>query len=116
MTINLTLLFPPSANRYWRHARGRTYLAKEALDYRAAVLICCIEQRASRLMIADPICIKIEIAPPDKRKWDLDNRIKQLLDALAHAAVYQDDAQVEELIARKMSPTKGGACKVGIMW
>ena len=30
--LRLTLPYPPSANRYWRHNRGITHLSAEARD------------------------------------------------------------------------------------
>jgi hypothetical protein len=35
--VRLSLPESPSANRYGRHARGRTYLSAEAADYRRTV-------------------------------------------------------------------------------
>lgn len=112
-TVTITLPFPPSANRYWRHARGRTYLAKEAVEYRQAVLAACAMQGVVHRLQVDLVII-IELSAPDKRRWDLDNRIKQLLDALAYAGVYQDDGQIVRLTAIKLSPVTGGRCVVTI--
>lgn len=112
--VTITLPFPPSANRYWRHARGRTYLAKEALAYRDTVRLCCLEQGVALLMIAKALIVTIELSPPNHRKWDIDNRIKQLLDALAYAGVYCEDEQIVKLTALKLSPVPGGRCVVAI--
>ncbi|NBW23084.1 MAG: RusA family crossover junction endodeoxyribonuclease, partial [Caulobacteraceae bacterium] len=38
-----------------------------------------------------------EAFPPDKRKRDLDNVLKSLLDALTHANVWDDDSQIDDL-------------------
>ena len=50
----------------------------------------------------DRLIVTIEAYPPDKRKRDLDNILKSLLDALQHAGMYPDDSQIDVLsIARK---------------
>jgi Holliday junction resolvase RusA-like endonuclease len=43
--------------------------------------------------VSGPICVKIELACPQRRKFDLDNRIKPLLDLLVtHGLIDADDA------------------------
>lgn len=104
----LSLPEPPSSNRYWRHARGRTYLSADALAYRETV---SAKYAAS--------CTLDAVAFPDepivvcftwyrgRRAGDLDNRVKQLLDALQGLA-YTDDAQIVELHAyREDAPRRG---------
>ena len=81
---------PPSANRYWRHAKGRTYLSAEAKAYRLAVA-----DAYPHSTIAYPTeALSIRFAwYRGKKSGDLDNRIKQLLDALCWLA-YTDDKQI----------------------
>ena len=50
--------------------------------------------------------------PRDKRKIDIDNRIKSVLDALQDAGVFDDDFQVDELSIVRGKPIKGGAIRV----
>ena len=44
--------------------------------------------------------------PPDRRRRDLDNLLKPALDALQHAGVYEDDSQVDWLVARRRAPDR----------
>ena len=37
------------------------------------------------------------LVPADRRRWDIDNRIKSLQDALQVSGVYADDSQIDEL-------------------
>jgi crossover junction endodeoxyribonuclease RusA len=41
--------------------------------------------------------VEIEVFPPDKRKRDIDNLLKSLLDSLTHAQVWKDDNQISDL-------------------
>jgi crossover junction endodeoxyribonuclease RusA len=50
--------------------------------------------------------------PRDKRKIDIDNRIKCVLDALQDAGVFDDDFQVDELSIVRGKTIKGGAIRV----
>lgn len=52
--------------------------------------------------------------PPDQRKRDLDNLLKQTLDALQHAGIFKDDAQIDEILIRRGLSCKGGRMLVQI--
>ena len=52
--------------------------------------------------------------PRDKRKIDIDNRIKCVLDALQDAGVFNDDFQVDELTIVRGKTIKGGGIRVMI--
>lgn len=43
------------------------------------------------------LSLTIDAYPPDRRKRDLDNILKSLLDALQHAGIYSDDSQIDIL-------------------
>jgi len=91
----LVLPYPPSANRYWRHAKGRTYKSEEACAYQEAVGRQCTA--LGLRPEGGPVCVQLIFYRP-RRSGDLDNRIKQCLDAL-QGYVFVDDAQVVELHA-----------------
>jgi crossover junction endodeoxyribonuclease RusA len=95
--MTITLPYPPSSNRYWRHAGGRTYRSKEAVDYINLVGALCIEARVKP--VADTVRVSVEIFRPAKR-GDLDNCLKVLLDSLRGYA-FVDDAQVIEIHAMR---------------
>ena len=61
---------------------------------------------------AGPLRVEIEAFPPDKRKRDLDNILKSLLDSLTHAGVWEDDSQIEDL--RIYKATIAGMVKVRV--
>ncbi|NBW20709.1 MAG: RusA family crossover junction endodeoxyribonuclease [Caulobacteraceae bacterium] len=64
------------------------------------------------LKAAGSVRVVIEAFPPDRRKRDLDNILKSLLDALTHAGVWEDDSQIEDL--RIYRSTIAGMVKVRI--
>ena len=53
--------------------------------------------------------------PPDRRRRDLDNLLKSTQDSLAHAGVYQDDAQIDLLLVRRREPIKPGMITIEIL-
>lgn len=91
----LVLPYPPSANRYWRHANNRTFKSAEATHYQQVVAWQC----AALGLVPErsPVCLNITVYRP-QRRGDLDNRLKVLLDAL-QGFVFVDDEQVVELHA-----------------
>ena len=88
--IRLVLPYPPSANSYWRHAKGVTYLSREAKDYRKVVALIGANCRPLR----GPIRLTAYVYRP-RRIGDLGNCEKVLSDALQGIA-FEDDAQVVE--------------------
>lgn len=50
----------------------------------------------------DSIKIRIKAYPPDKRRRDLDNLLKSLLDSLQHAKLFPDDYQIDRLAIQRM--------------
>ena len=95
--MNLTLPYPPSANRYWRHSNNRTYRSHEAVKYINQVGKLCSD--AGIVPTAETVKVTVEIYRPAKR-GDLDNTLKVLLDSLCGYA-FKDDSQVVEIHAMR---------------
>lgn len=64
--------------------------------------------------MSGPLIVHIDIFPPDKRRRDLDNCLKSLLDALQHGGAYLDDSQIVRLSIEKGLPVEGGKTIVQI--
>ena len=111
MTYALTVPWPPSCNHYWRHARGRTYVSEAGTAYRRAVVALF---RGRFKALKGRLHVVVKLYPPDKRRRDVDNSAKALLDALAHAGVYQDDSQIDLLTLERCERKPGGAVFVEI--
>jgi len=108
--IYLTLPWPPSANRYYRAVKGRSILSKEARDYRAAVVALV----GQPIPFEGRLSVTVRAFPPDQRKRDLDNMLKQTLDALQHAGIYIDDSQIDSLRIERMHRVDGGQMLVEV--
>jgi len=52
------------------------------------------------------------LRPRDKRKIDIDNRIKAVLDSLQDAGVFDDDFQVDHIEMIRGEQIKGGLIRV----
>jgi crossover junction endodeoxyribonuclease RusA len=111
--IVLTLPYPPSVNSYWRANGHRRFISKEGVAFKAAVVDYVIDNKVEKLGDI-PLSIFISLFPRDKRRTDIDNRIKAVLDSLQDAGVYDDDTQVQFLTVMRMDSVKGGKCVVVI--
>ena len=107
----LTLPFPPSVNTYWRNFRGRTILSPKGREFKEQVADYVAEYNVPKLGDSK-LRVSMVLFPRDKRKIDIDNRIKCVLDALQDAGVFNDDFQVDELSIVRGKPIKGGAIRV----
>jgi crossover junction endodeoxyribonuclease RusA len=89
--------WPPSTNHYWRSlGRGRTILSEDGRKFRDAVEQMCGFGQV-RPFGSARLSVTMVAHPPDNRRRDLDNLFKALLDGLAHAGVYEDDSQIDDL-------------------
>lgn len=61
-----------------------------------------------------PVSLDILVFPPDKRKRDIDNVLKPILDSLAKAGVYDDDSQVHCIRICRAEQVKDGKVEITI--
>jgi crossover junction endodeoxyribonuclease RusA len=108
--IDEMLPWPPTVNTYWRNIQGRTIISERGRLYRLAVhkLIAGAEPMTGRL------AIKIAAYPPDKRRRDLDNILKALLDSLTFAQVIEDDSQFDFISVARREVISDGAVRITI--
>ena len=65
--------------------------------------------RLANLFRGEPLIAHIVACPPDRRRRDMDNYNKGLLDALTHAGIYPDDSDIDDLRVQRGPICKGGA-------
>ena len=117
MILN-NLPYPMSINAYYRSVYGRTLISKKGREYRNRVFGYIVEKNPATMGgydFVDPIEMRIAFYPPDKRKRDIDNPLKPLIDALMNAKIYKDDSQIKKLVVTMNEPVKGGRVDVTII-
>lgn len=139
-SVLLTLPYPISANRYWASRtvtpRGKpaftsTYVTPEAKAYKAQVQRLALVAGV-RKPIAGRVRVEFTLYPNRPQDWqkrmrkegaawddtvqclDLDNAQKVVLDSLKDV-VFQDDAWVREISARRAEPDEFGARLVAVV-
>ena len=123
--LTLEIPYPPSTNHYWKIAKvprrgGRGFhhclvVNKKGLMFRRLVNLAVKYQARDHKTFIGRLDVTISVRPPDKRKRDLDNVLKATLDALAHAGVYADDWQIDDLQVHRDEKIDGGSLLVSII-
>ena len=106
------LPYPPTGNRAWRMVNGRMLISREGRRYRQCV--AAILAAHGVRPIPGRLAMVVTVRPPDRRRRDLDNTQKGLLDALEAGGAYEDDSQIDLLVVRRESVTAGGQVHVRI--
>ena len=110
--MEFELPYPPSVNHYYRHVGPRVLISREGRRYREWVI--AIVRSKSHITLTRDVNLTVELYPPDRRRRDVDNCLKVILDSLQHAGVMVNDSQVKELHAHMREPVAGGLCYVEI--
>ena len=104
-----TIVLPwcPSVNSYWRTVKGRTMISKKGRLYKQAAARAVLAAKANKFL-ACRLRVRLVAYPPDRRRRDIDNLCKSVLDSMQAAGVYLDDSQIDELTIIRASVEKGG--------
>lgn len=108
--IRLTLPYPPSANRLYRHVGPRVLLSSAGRAYYAEVarIVSALRfQTAVAFPFRGSLAVMIDAYVPDLRKRDLGNVEKACCDSLTKAGVWEDDSQIDDLRIRRMPVDRG---------
>jgi crossover junction endodeoxyribonuclease RusA len=108
--IDLELPYPPSVNHYWRRVGARTLISRGGRAFRSSV--CSILAAHGTRPMDGPLDLIIDVFPPDRRRRDIDNLQKALLDALAHGGAYHDDSQIARMTVQRQHVVPNGKVHV----
>ena len=89
-TFVLKLPWPPSINHYYGRTRtGQQFIGSKGKQFRKDVIeyLRFIPESDRSIDKDRRVQVWVEAFPPDRRRRDLDNLKKALLDALTHASV-----------------------------
>lgn len=108
--LKLTLPWPQSTNHFKHYGRGKCWLDPKTVTFRQDVFGIVAGRSLFDEGVVKPYIVIAKYYPPNRRSWDLDNRCKQLLDALVSAGACPDDRHIVELHLYKCSidPKKKG--------
>lgn len=111
----LELPFPPSVNQCYRSIpRGKictSILSKRGREYKERV--GNLLEGDSKLLTDKKLLVNIKLFMPDRRRRDIDNYTKALLDALT-GLVWEDDSQIDILVLSREPVEKGGRVKLTV--
>ena len=103
--IEKELPYPPTINNYYvRSKYGAIFINQKGRSYRAAVQYNMRHEKP----IEGKIKLHIDVFPPDKKKRDMDNLNKCLLDSLQNTGVIKDDYDIDQLSMTRRDVIQGG--------
>lgn len=114
--MTLELPWPPSVNHYYRHVGSKVLISAKGREYRRQVIlwIAAHSVRWTKFAGGERLAVRVDAYPPDRRKRDLGNLDKSLMDSLQSAGVFADDEQIDDLRFVRMPPVPGGRVAVTI--
>ncbi len=119
-TLTFVLPMPPSVNAlYGQAANGAKFLLPEQRQFRSAVIGIVRGVMRGTEEIAAPLAGRLEVRSTyyfaNRRRTDVSNREKALLDALEHAGAYHDDCQIDRHVIERIIAAGEERCAVTIV-
>ena len=109
----ISLPYPPTINNYYTVARGRKILSKKGRAWKKEAWGWLMDQNAP-VGREGAYSVSIYVCPPDKRRRDLDNLLKPLLDACQEYGIFPDDSMVYDLRIQRFDSVKGGKVEMTV--
>ncbi len=101
MNVLLSLAFeglPPTVNSMYRTSEQHRYKQQAVKDWQEDIAGLLSEQwKPIKFPYRKRAAVSIDFIVADRRAWDIDNRIKALLDCLEIAGVLRNDSQIDSL-------------------
>lgn len=96
--LTVTLPYPPSANRMWRHVGKKVLRSAEYEQWRrTSSAIIRMETRGKSL--EGPYAMTVHVGRPDRRRRDIDNLVKPVGDVMVLAGAVEDDCNCQRVEA-----------------
>lgn len=99
-TIEIVIPWPPSVNNYRAIYNNRLITSSAGRRYKSFVTKIAAKSNWQSFGNAR-LSVELILFPPDRRRWDLDNRVKPVLDVLQEVGIYNNDNQIDELIVKR---------------
>ena len=109
----ISLPYPPTINNYYTVVRGRKILSKKGRAWKKEAWGWLMDQNAP-VGREGAYSVSIYVMPPDKRRRDIDNLIKPLLDSLVEYGVIPDDSMIFDLRIQRFDSVKGGKVEMTV--
>lgn len=98
-TILFDIPWPPSTNRLWRTSKGHTHKSAEYRKWiKAAQSEWYVQKVNQAKRIDGEFSATLILNPPDKRRIDIDNRIKAVLDLAQSLNLIENDHLCRRLL------------------
>lgn len=94
----LTIPFPPTLNHNIGRKGARYFQSGEYKSFLSQVGWLWLKAKPQDWSKESRYSVAIELVYNTRRRYDVDNRVKPILDALTHAGTWNDDAQVDEIL------------------
>ena len=97
---------PPTVNHLYRTSRnGVRYKTQQGREWQNTTAAIMAAAKTNHAPYDGDVALEIVFRTADRRRWDLDNRVKALQDCLAMAGVIEDDRQIQRLhVERQAGP------------
>lgn len=93
---------PPTVNHMYGRRGSLTFKSAELDMWQIGIADMLRELWQGKEAYSGEVSVHVDFITNNKRKWDVDNRLKALIDCLAKAGVIRDDRQVAGITAWRM--------------
>ena len=97
---------PPTVNHMHINARGRRFRSQKCVAYQDYAVNEISRCRTELWPFLGRVALTLIFTAPDKRRWDIDNRVKALQDCLTMAGIIKDDSQIDKLTVERIYGTE----------
>ncbi len=94
---------PPTVNSMYRNSGTHRYKREEVTEWQEDIAALMAEHYSGRSPpFTGRVSVVIEFVVKTRKTWDIDNRLKALLDCLEIAGAIENDSQIDSLhVTRK---------------